>query len=169
MNLEYKYLLPGSFSPRSRVWIYQSSRLLTLQEALETEQLVNDFTGNWRSHGAPVTGYGNLLFGRFLVLMADETATTVGGCSTDASVRFVKELEARFGVDFFNRTSLAFVVKDKIELLPMNQLQYAVENGFIDGETLYFNNLVQTKSEMEQQWIIPVKNSWIASRIPALA
>jgi hypothetical protein len=98
--------------------------------------------------------------------MADETHTTVGGCSTDSSVRFIKELGQKFNVDFFNRTNLAFVINNKIEVLPMNQLHYALDNYFINPDTLYFNNLVATKRELEYNWIIPVKASWIASKIP---
>src|SRR5215213_6473452 len=132
MNLEYKYLLPGSFSPESRVWIYQSSRMFALSEALEIEALLNKFSSEWRSHGAEVDAYANLFFGQFIVLMADESRAGVSGCSTDSSVRFIKELGEQFGIDFFNRTTLAFVVKDKIQLLPMSQLNYAMENFFID-------------------------------------
>ena len=168
MDLSFQHLLSEDFDEKSRVWIYQSSRLFSLSESLQIEERINEFIASWQSHGAPVKGYGNLLFGQFLVLMADETGTTVGGCSTDSSVRFVKELEHRFGVDFFNRTQLAFVVKEKVQLLPMNQLNYAFENGFLDAETLYFNNLVQTKEELENKWIVPVKNSWIAARFPLL-
>jgi hypothetical protein len=166
MNLEYKHLLPDNFSPSSKVWIYQSNRCFSLSEALEIEALLNKFSGEWRSHGAEVYAYSNLFFGQFVVLMADESHTTVGGCSTDSSVRFIKELGDKFKVDFFNRTNLAFYVKDKIQILPMNQLHYAMDNFFIDEDTLYFNNLVQNKADLENNWIIPVKDSWIASRFP---
>jgi hypothetical protein len=165
MNLEYKRLLPDNFSPDSRVWIYQSSRLFTLAEAFEIEEYLNKFTAEWRSHGAEVKAYGNLFFGQFVVLMADETQAGVSGCSTDSSVRFIKELEKKYNVDFFNRTNLAFVVKDKIQMLPMNQLQYAFDNYFVDENTLYFNNLVATKKELENNWIIPVKDSWIIKKV----
>lgn len=165
MNLEYTHLLPENFSDSSRVWIYQSSRLFSLSEALEAEELINKFTAEWRSHGADVDAYGNLFFGQFLVLMADETRAGVSGCSTDSSVRFVKELGQKLNVDFFDRTMLAFVIKEKIQLLPMSQLSYAAQNFFIDGDTLYFNNLVQTKKELEANWIIPVKNSWLAKKL----
>jgi len=80
-------------------------------------------------------------------------------------VRFIKSLEQKFGVNLFDRTTLAFVVKNKVQLLPMNQVQYAFDNGFLTGETLYFNNVVQTKKELEEAWIVPVKNSWIAKRV----
>ena len=165
MNLDYLYLLDGNFHPDSRVWIYQSSRLFSLGEALEIEDSLHQFTEKWLSHGAPVKGAAYLFFGQFIVLMADEQATGVSGCSTDSSVRLIKELELQYRVNLFDRTSLAFVVKDKIQLLPLSQLQYAADNGFIQADTLYFNNLVQTKKELEENWIIPVKDSWLAKRV----
>ena len=165
MKLEYKYLLDGSFHPGSRVWVYQCNRLFTIDEALDIEELLKEFTRQWKSHGTPVKGAAHLFFGQFVVLIADETATGVSGCSTDSSVRLIKDIEQRFAVSMFDRTSMAFVVKDKIQLLPLSQLQYAFDNGFIDGDTLYFNNLVQTKEELENKWIVPVKESWLKSRV----
>jgi hypothetical protein len=165
MNLEYKSLLEENFSPDSRVWIYQSSRLFTMSEALAIEDLLNDFTDKWLSHGTPVKGAGYLFFGQFIILMADEKATGVSGCSTDSSVRLIKDIEQRFGVNMFDRTTLAFVVKDKVQLLPLSQIQYAFDNRFIDSHTIYFNNLVQTKEELENKWLVPIKDSWLSKKI----
>jgi hypothetical protein len=97
--------------------------------------------------------------------MADETATGVGGCSTDSSVRMIKQLEQRFNVNLFDRQLLAFVVKDKVQLIPMAQLKHAFENGFLSADTPYFNNTVGTKAELENNWIIPVSESWLAGRL----
>lgn len=134
-------------------------------EALEIEETLKDFTEKWQSHGSPIKGAAYLFFGQFIVLLADETTTGVSGCSTDSSVRLIKEIEQQFSVNMFDRITLAFVVKDKVQLLPLSQLQYAVENEFINGDTLYFNNLVQTKNELENNWIIPVKNSWLNKKL----
>jgi hypothetical protein len=164
MNLEYKYLLDGNFHADSRVWIYQCNRLFSVNEALEIEELLKEFIVQWKSHGVPVKGEAHLFFGQFIALIADETATGVSGCSTDSSMRLVKDIEQRFAVNMFDRTTLAFVVRDKVQLLPMSQLQYGFDNGFVNGDTLYFNNLVQTKEELESKWIVPVKDSWLANR-----
>jgi hypothetical protein len=170
MNLEYKDLLDKNFSPDSRVWIYQSSRLFSMSEAFEIEKLLNDFTAKWLSHGIPVKGAGHLFFGQFIILIADEKATGISGCSTDSSVRLIKDIEQKFAINMFDRTTLAFVIKDKsdsyqIQLLPLSQLQYAFDNKFINADTLYFNNLVQTKEELENKWLLPVKDSWLANKI----
>ncbi|HEX8277736.1 MAG TPA: hypothetical protein VF540_03545 [Segetibacter sp.] len=168
MNFSYKHLIPEDFHSTSRVWIYQSSRLFFISEALEIEDMLNEFIEKWQSHGAKVKGYANLLFGQFIVLIADESQAGVSGCSTDSSVRLIKAIEERFRVDMFNRQNLAFVVKEKIQLIPLSQLNYAVENNFINADTIYFNNLVQTKDELINKWMIPVKESWLSKRISAL-
>lgn len=165
MNFEYKHLLNNNFHADSRVWVYQCSRLLSLDEAMEAEEMLKEFTLQWKSHGTPVKGDAHLFFGQFIVLMADETATGVSGCSTDSSVRLIKDIEQKFGVNMFDRTTLAFIIKDKVQLLPLPQLQYAVDNGFVTADTLYFNNLAQTKEELESKWIIPVKESWLGNKI----
>lgn len=165
MKLDYKELLPPHFAADSRVWIYQCNRLFSLSEALQVEDLLNEFSEKWQSHGVPVKGWSSLLFGQFIVLMADESATGVSGCSTDSSVRLIKQIEQIFKVNLFDRLMLAFYIKEKIEILPVSQLAYAWKNQFLNSETLYFNNTVQTKEELENNWIIPIKHSWLLKKM----
>ncbi len=165
MKLNYQELIPQDFSDNSRVFIYQSNRLFSIPEAIRIEDMLNDFTSRWNSHGDPVKGYANLFFGQFIVFIADESQVKLGGCSTDSSIHVVKEIEKLFQVSMFDRMALAFIVKEKVQLIPMNQLQYAVDNGFISGETLYFNNTIQTKADLLNNWLIPVKESWLGRRV----
>ncbi|MES2429345.1 MAG: hypothetical protein V4556_00330 [Bacteroidota bacterium] len=165
MDLNFQEHLPADFHDASKVWVYQSSRLFFISEALEMEEMFEQFVNSWKSHGDKVKGYANLLFGQFIVIMADETATGVSGCSTDSSVRLIKDIEQKFNVQMFDRQTLAFVLKDKIERLPLSQLNYAAENNFINENTLYFNNTVLTKKDLLTNWIIPIKDSWISKRI----
>ncbi|MBC7884166.1 MAG: hypothetical protein H7X99_01725 [Saprospiraceae bacterium] len=165
MNMNYHQLIPFTFDNKSRVWVYQSNRIFTLPEALEIEDLLKEFVSGWASHGTPVKGYANLFFGQFIMLMADETATGVSGCSTDSSVRLMKDLEQLFNVHLFDRHALAFIIKERVQVIPMAQLKYAIDHHFINADTLYFNNLVQTKEEFLNKWLIPVKDSWLAKRL----
>lgn len=161
MDLNISQHLPEDFNENSKVWVYQSSRLFLISEALEMEDMLQEFVISWNSHGAPVKGFSNLFFGRFIVFMADETAAGVSGCSTDSSVRIIKEIEKKFNVDMFNRQLLTFILKDKIEQLPLSQIQYAIDNKFIDENSLYFDNTVITKIQLETHWIVPAGQSWL--------
>ncbi len=170
MKVDLQELLPAEFNDSSRVWVYQSSRLFLLVEVFEIEKMLVDFVESWQSHGTPVKGYANLFYGQFIIVMADETASGVSGCSTDSSVRVIKTMEQLFNVKMFDRLNLAFLVKDKVQLLPLSQLQYAADNNFITADTIYFNNTVVSKKELLENWMVPIQKSWLAKKIslPAL-
>jgi len=165
MNINYQDYIPADFGDSSKVWVYQSNRLFTIGEALEIEEMLNDFITSWNSHGLPVKGYANMLFGQFIVIMADETQSELGGCGVDDSIHTIQEIEKRFKVSMFDRQSLAFIIKGKVERLPYSQFNYAMLNGFITPYTEYFNNLVSTKEDFLHNWLVPVKDSWLAAKI----
>lgn len=165
MNTDIKHILPQDFSPASRVWIYQSSRPFGDREAEEIDEQLHQFTVQWNSHGVPVKGWGRLLFNQVIILMADESESEVSGCSTDSSVRIIKSMEQQYNVNLFDRLLLGFLVKDKLQLLPLVQVGYALEKGHINHDTIYLNNTVQTKQELEAHWLIPLKESWLMNKL----
>ncbi len=165
MTLQYHHLLPSDFHPDSRVWIYQSDSTFTEQQQIEIDDLLNQFTDSWTSHGAKVKGFGKLFFNQFIILIADETASGVSGCSTDSSVRLIKEIENRYNADLFNRQNLAFFNGENIIQISLSKLNEAVSNKQVNHETYYFNNVVLSKKELEEKWIITLKNSWLSNKV----
>ena len=165
LTLKYNHLLPNDFHPGSRVWIYQSDRSFTEPEQMEIDELLLQFTNSWTSHGAKVKGFGKLFFNQFIVLLADETVSGVSGCSTDSSVRLIKEIENRYNADLFNRQNLAFFTGENIIQIPLSKLNEAISDKLINTETCYFNNVVLSKKELEDKWIVPLKNSWLQNKV----
>jgi hypothetical protein len=164
MIVDLKTILPENFHPLSKVWIYQSNRTFAIGELFQAEETLELFTDNWKSHGASVKGFATIIYGQFIILMADESQTGVGGCSTDSSVHVIKEIEKLTGVQMFNRELLAFLVKDRVQTIPLAQVGYALENGLLTKDTLYFNNLVANKASMEKDWLQPISESWLAKK-----
>lgn len=162
MNTDFRELLPQDFDESARVWIYQSNRVFTLHEALQIEDILKNFTNGWNTHGTPVKGYANLFFGQFIVFIADEVSAKVSGCSTDSSVSVVREIGELYQVNLFDRLLLAFIVKERVQMIPMAQLAYALDNGFLQSDTLYFNNTVQTLGQLKADWMMPIHRSWLA-------
>lgn len=162
---EIKNLIPDDFANSSKVWIYQSNRPFGPQESLEIKEQLSHFYEQWHTHGSPVKGWAGLLFNRFIIMMADEANTPVSGCSTDSSARIIKSLERQYEVQLFDRLSITFLVKGKPEVLPLSQIQYAVDQGYIDGNTLMFNNTVQTKGDLLSFWLQPLSESWLKNQI----
>ena len=157
--------IPAQFSPESRVWIFQSNRQFNEQEELEINEQLHNFYVQWQSHGKEVMGWAKLFYKQFVVVVADESEIGVGGCSTDGMTRVIKSFERQYGVNLFDRLTITFLVNDKVEPLPMNQVKYALEKGYIETDTPLFNNLVATKAAFEQEWLVPLNKSWLWNKI----
>ena len=84
--------LPAS----SGVWIYQSDRAFSAEEVAAINTATSEFVSQWLAHKAKVIGDGRLLYDRFVVLVADEEKLQVSGCSIDSTVRFIKDLGAKY-------------------------------------------------------------------------
>jgi hypothetical protein len=165
MLQELQNIIPADFSENSRVWVYQSSRAFIEREENEINEQLYQFYTQWLSHGAPVKGWAKLVFKQFIVIMADETGTQVGGCSTDSSVRVIKSIERQYEVNMFDRLMLTFLVDGKAQMLPMNQVQYALDKGYIQKDTPLFNNVAGTKKELMSNWLVPLNESWLGARL----
>jgi hypothetical protein len=162
---ELDALLPEGFAANARVWVYQSSRAFIEKEETEVNEQLQQFYTQWQSHGEPVKGWAKLLFRQFIVVIADETEVMVGGCSTDSSVRVVKSIERQYDVNFFDRMMLTFLVNGKAQMLPYEQVQYALDKGYINKDTPVFNNIVTNKAELLENWLVPLSKSWLATRV----
>jgi hypothetical protein len=155
---------PDGFSPESRVWVYQTNRFLLPEEVTQITATLEAFTSNWLSHSEPVKGTYRVVPEGFIMLMADTAVTEVSGCSTDSSVRVIKELEAKYHLDLFNRQTLAFFVNNEVVRIPLSQLGEMIIQQKIQPETPYFNNMVQTLGDLKSSWLMPAGNSWLAKK-----
>ncbi|MEQ8908628.1 MAG: ABC transporter ATPase [Vicingaceae bacterium] len=144
----------------SRVWIYQSSRALSDQEVNEIKDYGNRFIANWAAHGKELQAAFEVFYNRFIVLFADESQVKASGCSIDASVHFVKDIEKAYQLDLFDRLNITYKSGNKIDALRMNDFQGALNKGQLTENTIVFNNLVETKGAFDTAWEVPVKESW---------
>lgn len=167
MNLNYQNHLPAHFSNKSKVWVYQCNRLFSKNEVIEINALLNTFIEQWESHGKSIKGYANLFFDQFIIIMADDTTDRLCGSSADNSIRLIKEIESIFNVDLLNRQNVGFIVNDQVKVLPISQFNEEIENGFLTPDTIYFNNIVGTKQSLLQEWLIPIKQSWLKPKLQA--
>jgi hypothetical protein len=165
MDTNFQGSIPADFSDNSHVWVYQSNRAFTAAEAVAVEKQLEAFTKEWKSNEKPVKGYAHLFFNHFIVLMADERATGIRGFSTDDSLRLIKNMEHRYSVELFDRLMLAFVIQERIQLLPLAEINASIEKDLVTPDTLYFNNTILTRKELLTKWIIPVKESWLSIRL----
>jgi hypothetical protein len=156
------YIPFNQLPANARVWIYQASRNLTDAEVEALNPVLAQFSTEWTSHGQKLQASAQIFHNRFLVLANNEDVNSPSGCSIDASVRFVKELEERLNVSFFDRTQLAFLQDNGVEVVPLKAVKEKINNGELRAESLYFDNTVPTAGHILNNWPKPAKETWLA-------
>lgn len=146
----------------ARVWIYQASRPFTSAEIVGMQPALVRFAEEWTSHGRSLLASAAVLHQHFLVLGLDEEVAGASGCSIDASVRFVAQLEQHLGLELLEKSRLAFVPYGQVQLLDRRALKQAVADETLTPETLYFDNTIATKGALDQHWPQPAGATWLA-------
>lgn len=155
MYTDYKNL-----PDNSRVWIYQANRELSNEEVSQIQTKAVDFINTWTRHGDDLKGSFTVKYNQFLVIAVDESFNNVSGCSIDASVHFIQQIEKALNVDLMNKMNVTFKSGDHINLVTLADFQkYAKENK-IKKDTIVFNNMVNTKADFENNWEVPASESW---------
>jgi hypothetical protein len=159
--------VPFEILPRtSRIWIFQANRPFSVNELVRVEETLRLFTNEWSAHGAPLKTSFTVKYDHFIILAADETHESPSGCSIDSSVRVLKSLEKELEVQLFDRNLIAFKSGSAVELIPLQKLKQKFHEGTLNDQTLTFNNVVSTKSALEQEWLVPAGQTWLKRYIP---
>jgi hypothetical protein len=144
----------------SRLWIYQSNKLFTAEQKQILSDALQAFTESWTAHGSPMKASFQLPYDHFVVLAADEQSTSASGCSIDDSVRTIKAIGSKIGLDFFDRKSVAFVMNDTITLIPMSELKKEAAGGTWGTQSPTVNTLITSKGDLSA-WIVPAGQTWL--------
>tara|TARA_B100001250_G_C19492156_1_gene653589 strand:- start:62 stop:526 length:465 start_codon:yes stop_codon:yes gene_type:complete len=148
-------LVPYSnLSPKSRVWIYQSERLIKSQEKKDIYKNLIDFCNNWTSHGNSLQ-CSFKIYDWFICIFVD-IQSNPSGCSIDKSVAFMKQISHRFKINFFNRQNIIFKKEEDVKILSLEEFKL-----IIDPDLIIYNNMVTTKEDFELKWQLPVKDTWL--------
>ncbi|PZW42531.1 hypothetical protein LX95_00845 [Mesonia algae] len=144
----------------SRIWIYQSNRPFTEEEVMQLNEEVAQFLKQWTAHGANLNAGFEIKHKRFIIIGLDQSQQGATGCSIDASVHFIQELEKKYEVDLLDKMNVSFKQGEFIAYKPLIDFKKIVKNRSVSPKTIVFNNLVNTKEEYLHEWEIPLEESW---------
>ena len=150
----------NTLAPTSRVWIYQANPAFATKDLPALQKLLDDFAQRWVSHSQQLRAHAEVRYGRFIILMVDESQAGASGCSIDSSVRFMQQLEQQFNVQLFDRLTFAYQQDNEIRTADREQFAQLYAAGLINDDTLVFDNLVNTKAALASEWRKPLRESW---------
>ncbi|MEJ1222336.1 ABC transporter ATPase [Sediminicola sp. 1XM1-17] len=152
----------NSLSDTSRVWIYQASRSFSAEELEEVRTGLEQFIKAWTAHGSQLAAGYEIRYNRFIVIALDQTNASASGCSIDASVRFIQDLEKKYDIDLLDKMNVSYKQGEFVAYKSLIDFKKMAKNKSVSKNTIVFNNLVTNKLEYENHWEVPAEESWHA-------
>lgn len=144
----------------ARVWVYQNIKPFSDVEVAAIKSEGEKFISDWSAHGAALRASFDIVHDLFIVIAVDEQQALASGCSIDKSVHFIKALEAKLGLNLFDRMQVAYRDGSAIRTCSLSEFEKLGLAGTVNEETVVFNNMVSTKAAFDKEWETELKNSW---------
>ncbi|MGB5204615.1 ABC transporter ATPase [Eudoraea sp.] len=149
-----------SLSDTARVWIYQANRSFSEEELVEITTALDSFISEWTAHGSNLKAGYEIKYKRFIIIALDQNFASASGCSIDASVHFIQELEKKYDVDLLDKMNVSYKQGMHIAYKPLVDFKKMAKDKAVSKNTIVFNNLVTNKHEYINHWEVPASDSW---------
>ena len=144
----------------SRVWIYQANRSFSETELEEIKSKLDVFIENWTAHGSDLQAGYDIKYKRFIAIGLNQNLNNATGCSIDASVSFILQLEKAYNVDLLDKMNVSYKQGEFIAYKSLSDFRKMAKDKAVSKNTIVFNNLVANKAEYLENWEVPASESW---------
>lgn len=157
--------LPGD----SRAWIYGARPAPGPDRARRLREATREFLDGWAAHRQALRAGMGWLHGRFLVVAVDESRAPASGCSVDALVDHLREMEETTGLTLLDASPVWFRDPDDdgIRTATRPEFRRLAEAGEVDGDTTVFDLTAERLEEVRSgRWERAASSSWHADFLP---
>ncbi len=142
----------------ARIWIYGVDRSLNDDERDALTNDLSSFVDQWTAHGAMLRASVEMIENRFAVVAVDEASAPASGCSIDAMVRRLAELEGRLGCSLLDGT-LVFYRTEEGEIEACDRGAFGTRH--LTGATPVFDPTIATLGRLRAgEFELPLARSW---------
>lgn len=166
MSLDGLEQLPAE----SRIWIFGAARLPEGSEAARLLDSTRTFLDEWTAHDRALRAGFDWRHHRFLVIAADESRASASGCSIDALLNHLAEMEAELELPLLDTSPVWYRYPDRegaIRTVSRQEFRRLAAEGRVDASTMVFDLTVDRLGELRAgAWERPAGESWHASLLP---
>lgn len=146
----------------ARLWVFPVQDALVPADRERLLERVEAFLDGWEAHGAPLTGACHWVEDRFLLVAVDQRSVPPSGCSIDAMVRVLKEMEATLGRRLLDHGPVHARGEDGSVLrLTRKEFREGVQEGRFDADTPVFDTtLIELGAWRRGLMERPARETW---------
>jgi hypothetical protein len=145
----------------ARLWIFPASRQLTDEERRRILAETDSFIDEWMAHGIPLRAAREIVHNQFVLVGVDERAAGVSGCSIDALVRRMAQLQTVLGIELTENAPVLYHEGDRIARVSRDRFAELAEAGSVSLDTRVFDNTVTSVGDVRAgRWEVRAGDAW---------
>lgn len=146
-------------SSQAKVWVYPSSKKFYPQEIDGLKEKLQQFITDWKADAESFSASYTLLYNRFVVFAVEEN-TAITNQDMDKQVAFILQLQQEYEIELLDKMNVCFKQGEHVQYKELKEFKKLLKNKAVSSKTVVFDNLIQTKEELDNYWEVPITESW---------
>ncbi len=146
---------------QGKVFVFPSSRKFYTHELTELNQYISSFLTESDLKNEGVTYAFDIRYQRFIIFAVDNTVQNLSTHFYNTLTQFIQNLEKKYNVVLLDKINVCYKQGEFVQYKELDEFKNLVKNRGVSKKTVVFNNLINTKEELEYDWEINITDSWL--------
>ena len=143
-----------------KLWVFPSSRKFYPQEISELKTSIETFLNEWSSNEEGFNCAFQLKYDRFIIISVDDSEKKLSLKAHDKLSAFILSLEAKYEILLLDKINVCYKQGEFVQYKELKDFKKLLKNKAITAKSIIFDNLITTKIDFENNWEIPIEESW---------
>ncbi len=149
----------NTLSDEARVWVYPASRKFYPQEIEDLKDKLQAFVTSWKKDDEEFKASFDIKYNRFVVFYV-EGSVSLTNADIDEQVSFILTLQNEYELDLLDKMNVCFKQGEFVQYKEIKAFKKMLKEKSVSSKTIVFDNLVQSKYDLENYWEVPITESW---------
>lgn len=142
----------------AKIFLYPSSKKFYPELLSQIQTQVDEFVKEWSTKNEIEVSF-KIEYQRFIIIgiNPDKPITT---SIIDELVSFIFKLQSQHDTELLDKLNVCFKQGAYVQYKEVKEFKKLIKNKSVTPNTLVFNNLIHTKTELESDWELPAEDTW---------
>ncbi|MDB4297702.1 ABC transporter ATPase [Flavobacteriaceae bacterium] len=143
---------------QAKVFLYPSSKKFFPELLDKISTQTTDFLNQWSTEHDITVGF-EIKYQRFLIVAVNNDKP-ISTEIIDALVGFIFKLQLEYDLELMDKLNVCFKQGEYVQYKDVKEFKKLIKSRSVNENTIVFNNLINTKEELEDNWELPAIDTW---------
>lgn len=144
----------------AKLFLYPSDKKFHPELFTAVENKLEVFVKEWSNNNDIEAGF-SIKYQRFIIIAVNNTKPITTSI-IDELVTFIFKLQLEHELELLDKLNVCFKQGEYVQYKDVKAFKQLIKNKSVNQNTIVFDNLINTKEELESDWELPAEDTWYA-------